>query len=80
MRDSLYGSLGVNSDDRIGFDIAYSSSGNIAFASLTVSNITRLYTINLATGAATLVGTIGGGLVLTDIAVVSDVIFRHGFE
>ena len=74
------GALGLDSDDRIGFDIATSGSGNPAFASLTVAGVTRFYTINLGTGAATLVGTIGGGLVLTDIAVVSDVIFRNGFE
>ena len=43
-----------------GFDI---SRSNVAYAALVAAadNITRLYTINLATGAATTVGTIGAG-------------------
>ena len=55
------GSLGVDSGGRVGFDI---TSDNRAFASLTVppgaANPAGLYTINLNTGAATLIGTIGG--------------------
>ena len=42
-----------------GFDV---SRSNVAYAALTAAdNITRLYTINLTTGAATQVGTIGAG-------------------
>jgi hypothetical protein len=50
------GSLGVNTNDLVGFDI--SANDNVAFASLTsVANVTALYRINLTTGLATLVGT-----------------------
>lgn len=52
------GSLGVNTSDVVGFDI--SQATGVFYASLTVSNSRNLYTINQLTGAATLVGTIGG--------------------
>lgn len=52
------GSLGVDTSNTVGFDIA---SGNTAFAVLTVGGIPRLYTVNLTTGFASLVGTIGSG-------------------
>jgi hypothetical protein len=63
------GSLGVDTSDAVGFDIAAGSTR--AFASLTVASGTAasLYTINLASGAATLVGTIGNGLAVRDITV-----------
>ncbi len=52
------GPLGVNTSDLVGFDI--SGQTGIAYASLSnVSNASSLYTINLTTGAATLVGPIG---------------------
>jgi Domain of unknown function (DUF4394) len=51
------GSLGVNTTDQVGFDI--SQGTGTAYASLTVGTAAGLYTINLASGAATLVGTIG---------------------
>jgi hypothetical protein len=62
------GPLGFNRSDLAGFDI--SGTSGIAYASLTApaGNSSLLYTINLATGAATLVGTIGGGVPLVDIA------------
>jgi hypothetical protein len=65
------GNLGVNTSDRVGFDI--SQGTGTAYASLTVGN-TGLYTINLASGAATLVGMIGdattlNGELVLDIAV-----------
>lgn len=54
------GALGVDTDRYTGFDILTGVSGaNIAFASLTSGGSPALYTINLATGAATLVGAIG---------------------
>jgi hypothetical protein len=58
------GALGVNTSDLVGFDI--SGSTGLAFASLTppTGAGSSLYTINLATGAATLVGTIDGGSLL----------------
>ena len=51
--------LGTNLDERIGFDI--SGLSGTAFASITTGGLSRLYTINLATGAASLVGNIGTG-------------------
>lgn len=52
------GALGVNTSDVVGFDIANGSG--TAFAVLTVGGTAGLYTINLTTGAATLVGLVGG--------------------
>lgn len=53
------GALGVNSSGFVGFDIF--GGDNLAYAALTVGNgqQSRLYRINLATGAATLIGDIG---------------------
>jgi hypothetical protein len=64
---STVGSLGVDTTDVAGFDIAAGSTR--AFASLNVGGSSGLYTINLRTGAATLVGTIGGGQAIRDITV-----------
>jgi hypothetical protein len=50
--------LGTNLDQRIGFDI--SGLTGVAYASVIVGGFSNLYTINLATGAANLVGSIGG--------------------
>jgi hypothetical protein len=50
------GPLGVNTTDNVGFDI--SPLTGMAYASLTVGATTQLYTINLASGAASLVGPI----------------------
>jgi hypothetical protein len=62
------GNLNVNTTGLVGFDIAPVT--NAAFASLTTqgASVSQLYTINLASGAATLVGTIGGGRLIRDIA------------
>lgn len=62
------GSLGVNTTDNVGFDI--SQGTGTAYASLTVGTTTGLYTINLATGAATLVGTIGNATSLAGESIV----------
>ncbi len=51
------GSLGVNTSALVGFDIQEAS--NTAFAALNVAGQSGLYTINLTTGAATLVETSG---------------------
>jgi hypothetical protein len=60
------GDLGVDFDDMTGFDIFGASS---AFASLNTGGpATGFYSIDLATGAASLIGDIGGGLLLADIA------------
>jgi uncharacterized protein DUF4394 len=66
------GPLGVNTSDQVGFDI--SQGTGVAYASFTASGTAGLYTINLANGAATLVGTIGNvtslaGETILDIAV-----------
>jgi hypothetical protein len=62
------GALGFNTSDLVGFDI--SGISGIAFASLTAptANGSQLFMINLGTGAATLVGTIGGGVPLSGLA------------
>jgi hypothetical protein len=59
------GALGFDVSDILGFDI----SGYTALAYLSSGN--ALYTVNLSTGAATLVGTIGGNLRILDISVVA---------
>ena len=63
------GSLGVDPTNIAGFDI--SSATGAAFASLNMGGglMTQLYSINLATGAAGLIGTIGGDSIIRDIAV-----------
>lgn len=67
------GSLGVVTSDNVGFDI--SGVTGTPYASLTVSGVTSLFTINLASGAATLVGPIAssstlGGATVVDISAV----------
>jgi len=70
------GPLGANTNNDVGFDI--SGLSGVAYASLTtrlgpLDTSSDLYTINLATGAATLVGSIGqaaglGAIITQDIA------------
>lgn len=50
------GSLGVDTTDNVGFDV--SGSTGVAYASLTVGTVTGLYTVDLASGAATVLGPI----------------------
>jgi hypothetical protein len=61
------GPLGVNPDNLGGFDIHFGT--NIAYAALRTGAVSQLYTVNLATGAATLVGTIGSGIVIDGLSV-----------
>jgi hypothetical protein len=63
------GSLGVETGGPVGFDIA--GSGNTAYAALTAapSGRSRLYRIDLTTGAATLVGNISGSAAVVGLAV-----------
>jgi hypothetical protein len=63
------GLLGVDPSSEIGFDI-HGNTG-VAAASLVVAPATTssLYAIDLATGAATLVGPIGSGLVVRGLAI-----------
>jgi hypothetical protein len=55
------GSLGLGTalDPRLGLDISGANNG--AFATILTGGTDKLYSINLSTGAATLVGTIGTG-------------------
>src|SRR5262249_57106569 len=50
--------VGLDAGSDAGFDIA---AGGGAYAALKVGGVTRLYTVNLTTGAATAVGPIGNG-------------------
>lgn len=61
------GALGVNASDHAGFDIA----GAEAWAAVVSSGatFTTLHRVNLATGALTVVGTVGGNVRLRGIAV-----------
>lgn len=64
----LVGSLGLNAIANLGFDIG---SDGFAYAALqVVPGAAGLYTINLSTGAATLVGQIGAGQDITGLAIV----------
>src|SRR5207244_4762954 len=64
------GPLGVDTTELVGFDIA--PGGNAAFASLTLpgASSSQLYIVNLTTGAATLVRTIGGDALIRDLAFI----------
>lgn len=64
------GSLGVDLNDVLGFDI--SGASGTAFASVEAVGLSRstFWTIDLATGAASQIGEVGGGAVVTSIAVV----------
>ncbi len=67
------GPLGVTLDagGALGLDIQFVDDGNRAFAALRVGGTSGFYRIDLATGAATLVGAIGGNPMLQGIAVVT---------
>jgi hypothetical protein len=68
------GPLGFDTTDQVGFDISGVEGSDLgtAFASLTAPGATtsRLFTVNLTTGAATSLGSIGGGRTVRDITVV----------
>jgi hypothetical protein len=72
------GPLGINTNDLVGFDI--SGFSGTAFASLTPVGATgsSLYSINLATGQATLIGAIGGGNVMVRDISVSNAVPEPG--
>jgi penicillin amidase len=67
------GPLGVTLDagGSAGFDVLFDDGENVAVAVLRVGGTTGLYRIDLATGAATLVGALGGNPVLSGMAVVT---------
>jgi hypothetical protein len=60
------GPLGVNVSSVIGFD--HTAASNIAYASFNVGGTLGFYTVNLQTGAATLIGNLGNQNI-TDITV-----------
>ncbi len=60
------GALGVDVTNVVGFD--HTAASNIAYASLNVGGNLGFYTINLQTGAATLIGTLGNQNI-TDVTV-----------
>lgn len=52
-----------------------------AIATLQVGGVTGLYTINLATGAATLVGSLASSPTVLEIATLTpDLLYANGFE
>jgi hypothetical protein len=69
---TVIGPLGVNASSLQGFDILFDGVNNIGFAALqlTGGGISQLYSIDLATGAASLVGDIGGGDLIDGLAIV----------
>jgi len=63
---NLVGNLGVDTSGLVGFDI---SGTGVAFSVLTPNGgVSSLYSINLATGAATLIGQIGTGFNIDGLA------------
>jgi hypothetical protein len=65
------GPLGVNSSDDVGFEIATISPSDeqVAFATLSEGRVTRLYRIDLATGAARLIGRIASRTPIRSITI-----------
>ncbi|HVF48119.1 MAG TPA: DUF4394 domain-containing protein, partial [Pyrinomonadaceae bacterium] len=63
------GSLGVKTTANAGFDIISRKEQNVGIAALQLEGErgSRLYTIDLTTGAVTLIGKIGGNKVVTGI-------------
>lgn len=64
------GALGVDFGNAVGFDILTDFGVNSAFATLRVLGSNGLYNINMATGAATLIGAVGDGSSLWGLAIV----------
>ena len=58
-RMTTVGALGLNTTDDVGFDIFGTDAAREVYAVLTTGSRSQLYTINLTTGAATLVGRVG---------------------
>jgi hypothetical protein len=66
------GPLGVNATAVLGFDILTVRSVNSGYAVLQVAGVSGLYSINLTTGAAALIGNFPGGTTVTGLAVLPD--------
>jgi hypothetical protein len=70
------GPLGVDTAAAVGFDIGWQ---NQAFATLTAGGVSGLYSIDLSTGAATLVGNFSGGLIVNGLALQTPLaVMLHG--
>jgi hypothetical protein len=68
------GALGADTSERAGLDVPLGAS-TTAFASLTVGGVSQLHSVNLATGAASLIGAIGpSGTAIVDLAVTAQVL------
>ncbi|MGH9184836.1 MAG: DUF4394 domain-containing protein [Acidimicrobiales bacterium] len=69
------GSLQFNTNQFLGFDVSTGLLGDTAYASLTsrTTGLSSFYTVDLGTGRAGLVGLIGSGFVVVDIAVAQSV-------
>lgn len=70
---TVVGALGVNASALLGFDIYLDANGNnvgLAAMQMSTGGISQLYSINLNTGQATLLGDIGGGDLVDGLAVV----------
>lgn len=63
------GALGIDVTNLVGFDIGGANNTAYLSANLGPADTSKLYTVNLATGATTLVGELGGGLFVRDITV-----------
>lgn len=74
------GSLGVDMVDLVGFDITTVGATNFAYATAAVAGNINLYSIDLPSGAATLVGMLNGNFQTIGIAIVPDHIFANGYE
>jgi len=74
------GSLGVDMVDLVGFDVTAVGATNAAYATASVAGNINLYSIDLGTGAATLVGVLNGNFQAIGIAVLSDHLFADDFE
>ncbi len=74
------GALGVDTSGIVGFDITTIDATDFAYATLSVGGTVGLYSINLSSGAATLVGDVGGNLAAISIAIEPDRIFQNGFN
>ncbi len=69
------GSLGVDTSPLVGFDIAAGTGAAYAALQPSLGGFSSLYTINLVTGRATLIGVIGGTQAIRDIAIAPAGVF-----
>jgi len=66
------GALGVVIGSEVGFDIYFNGLSNFAYASVQspAGGVSNFYSINLSTGAASLIGAVGGGVAIRDFSVI----------